>query len=309
MKKLISSFIQNIKRSSPLSLWPVLAMGMLLIGNLSVPAGLQARRSRCAALMRDDLKRTCYENEFQERERERERYYERIFRELTEADKLAFRDDMVMWKDHRDYMCEWSASLENDAAKPEETVAYHECRLSMTDERIAYIRRAFGREGVGAGRAGLYEDGYGGRLELKALPTTEGEELYSYDLTVVRGPTAHLGEIHGRVQWKAATVESNSCDWDETEAEDTTESEDTHVDTREAMDDHINSDANDTETESTDDHMDEAEESEDSDESMTDCCTLTFQLAPYIIKLEESDGCQMFHGARAYFDGTYRKVN
>ena len=39
----------------------------------------------------------------------------------------------------------------------------------------------------------------------------------------------------------------------------------------------------------------------------TPCCHLTFTRAPLFIAVEE-DNCGMFHGARAYFSGEYRKV-
>ena len=39
----------------------------------------------------------------------------------------------------------------------------------------------------------------------------------------------------------------------------------------------------------------------------TPCCRLTFTRAPMFIAVEE-DNCGMFHGARAYFSGEYRKV-
>ena len=39
----------------------------------------------------------------------------------------------------------------------------------------------------------------------------------------------------------------------------------------------------------------------------TPCCRLTFSRAPMFIAVEE-DNCGMFHGARAYFSGEYRKV-
>lgn len=37
-------------------------------------------------------------------------------------------------------------------------------------------------------------------------------------------------------------------------------------------------------------------------------CVLTLTLAPNVITVTESEGCAVYHGARAYFDGTYRKL-
>jgi hypothetical protein len=65
-------------------------------------------------------------------------------------------------------------------------------------ERIEYLK-AYAGEGIPDTIAGEYSDGLGGSLVI----TAHEEDTYHFSLSVVRGPTAHLGEVEGDIQLTA----------------------------------------------------------------------------------------------------------
>ncbi len=100
---------------------------------------------------------------------------------------------------------------------------------------------------------GIYDDAFGGTLTISDAT----EVTFAFEMTVVRGPTAHIGEIAGVAQIAGETA--------------------TFIDTNE--------------------------------EAFIDGnpCRLTFTFEGDWIKVT-GENTHYYHGARAYFDGTYEWV-
>ena len=164
-----------------------LAALVLLVGLKPV----EAERSPCAGLVNPDHKRACFEREFESADRRLQRVTEAIYEDLGESQRQELQADALRWAGYRDELCGDPDGLETDGQ-----TALFACRLELTNERMDYVRRAFSGEGVRSGRAGVYDDGFGGQLTLRSL---EGETL-QFAIDVVRGPTAHIGQISGEIQ-------------------------------------------------------------------------------------------------------------
>ena len=171
---------------------------------------LDAERSPCAGLVNPDHKRACFEREFESADRRLQRVTEAIYEDLGETQREELQADALRWAGYRDELCG-----DPEGMQTEDQTALFACRLELTNERMDYVRRAFSGEGVGPGRTGVYDDGFGGQLTLRS---SEAEAL-QFTIDVVRGPTAHMGQVSGEIQVRngqarfqsEANCEGNPC--------------------------------------------------------------------------------------------------
>lgn len=96
------------------------------------------------------------------------------------------RDGQRDWLRYRDHMAEHGA-----AEKPQESLSYWETMLTLTTARTEFLSLFNGKD-VPKGVAGVYIDGFGGELQLE-----ERNDGFEFDLSVVRGPTFHTGDLSG----------------------------------------------------------------------------------------------------------------
>lgn len=99
----------------------------------------------------------------------------------------AVQEDQRGWVEYRDHMSEWQ---EREDA-PETAVDRWELAASITEGRIEWLK-AWSKLGLRKGWAGKYSDGRGGMLEI-----VEKDGKAWFALSVVRGPTFHVGGIGG----------------------------------------------------------------------------------------------------------------
>ena|ERR1700686_2111920 len=162
------------------------------------------------------------------------------------------RDRQREWLKHRDYMASDQPRQNGfEGSDFKQSPDYWEAMADLTKERAAFLRAAFDRT-LPKGITGVYQDSYGGALQLEE--TAEG---VVFSINVVRGPTTHTGGLTG-----VATRKGSGAVYKE-----------------------------------------KIEPPEDRKP-----CEVTFAFVDgHIVKLTGKN-TEYFHGARAYFDGTYFKV-
>jgi len=103
------------------------------------------------------------------------------------------------WIAYRDYFAEQSAGINANAESLPEEVARLQSLRELTMSRISFIRSLLD-DSLPAGINAVYRDEYGGELDLEK---EDGE--IKFRLSVVRGPTAHTGEVSGSIRLKNGT--------------------------------------------------------------------------------------------------------
>jgi len=152
--------------------------------------------------------------------------------------------DQRSWVEYRNYMSEGQAHGED----PEKSLERWEMAAGLTEERIKWLQ-AWKALDKRKGWTGSYSDGRGGLLQ---VVQKDGEHWFL--LSVVRGPTFHVGELGGKLRVNGKMA------WFETKAE--------------------------------------------GEDRPTWLTLLEEYSHPGRIKVCP-ENAQYFHGARAYFDGSY----
>jgi uncharacterized protein YecT (DUF1311 family) len=151
---------------------------------------------------------TAMRQEYETADAELNRVYRQVRRALPPEQRAELRQDELAWIDYKELVCGFQREI-SDKDDPATDRAYWECLRDMTRERIPYLR-AWTGEGVSSGLAGEYSDGLGGSLYLKAA----GDQRFTFEMMVVRGPTAHIGEVRGSLfvdRQKAVFRETEDC--------------------------------------------------------------------------------------------------
>ncbi len=231
---------------------------------------------KCEKLKPGAPRRKCFEREFEAADRELNAVYKKLRAKLPEAVRTDLKDNSRGWIRMKEYNCEFQSEMVQGATYEARRTEFFRCALDYTTDRTDYLRRAFGRKGVSSGVAGDYDDGFWGSLEFEAIAKKPG--VYRFLIEVVRGPTAHIGEIEGEVAIKAdgsgVYAERPECGGPPSDP----------------------ASANPANT---------------GPWGGQPCCRLDFRLRNqggfHTIEVKETK-CGYYHGARAYFDGLYRKV-
>jgi uncharacterized protein YecT (DUF1311 family) len=119
-------------------------------------------------------------------------FYQALKGRLGAEDAARLRAEQHRWIDHRNQMAAWAATTKGAAESPETCVDYWNEMASITRERRKFLAIWDGAE-ITPGPDGTYEDGFGGTLTISA----SREETVRFAFDVVRGPTAHTGDIEG----------------------------------------------------------------------------------------------------------------
>lgn len=122
--------------------------------------------------------------------------YAKTKSEVGEDGFPALRKHQREWLEHREYMSEAQARGE----EKETSLAYWQSFTDMTVERCNFLQYFSGKNAT-EGRTGVYTDGYGGHLELE-----ETDAGLVFHMSVVRGPTYHVGEITEVAKIKAGSA-------------------------------------------------------------------------------------------------------
>jgi uncharacterized protein YecT (DUF1311 family) len=127
--------------------------------------------------------------------------YQSLRDSLDEAGEKDLRDAQRRWIEYRDYMASDQPRQVGEGDVPvKEAVSYWESMEDLTRERVKFLRAWTGK-GLSAGIDGTYDDGYGGNMVLQ-----QTDKGIQFQISVVRGPTAHTGEIDGIAKLKGSVA-------------------------------------------------------------------------------------------------------
>ncbi|MCB1172043.1 MAG: DUF1311 domain-containing protein [Leptospiraceae bacterium] len=267
-----------MKEVRPLPVW-LLLFGLLAVtgGQCRDPLAAQPDEGHFCSKLKPGQQKGCFEKEFRAADNRLNKTYQAIKARLSSDLVKSMQTQSRNWIHYKEYQCGWRSEME--AHQDKDTAVYYECLLGMTQERTAYLQRAFGTRHQPAGLAGEYDDGFGGSLTIKALADNNGDAVheatketgprlipafvagqrFDFSIAVVRGPTAHLGDLSGQL------VIRNGAGFYEEEGECKTDAD-------------------------------------------VECCQLEFRRQGYSIQVLETN-CQAWHGARAFFDGDFYRVH
>jgi uncharacterized protein YecT (DUF1311 family) len=141
-------------------------------------------------------RRACLQREFAAADAQLNAVYKTLRSQLGEPIRGELQENSRGWIQMKEYNCEFQAEMMQNVGDDTRQAEFYRCALAYTTERTHYLGRAFGRAGVGAGLTGEYDDGFAGNLKFKQ---SAKKDTYKFQIAVVRGPTAHIGEIDGEV--------------------------------------------------------------------------------------------------------------
>ncbi len=142
--------------------------------------------------------------------------YTRLMIRLTKAKKIKLRKRQLSWIEYRDYMAKYQYQLmargkSDDIKTLQKSANYWEVMADLTEAQSRFL------EIYGSGNPqhrfdGSWTDGRGGWLETRIDAKSTGLD---FNISVVRGPTFHLGDIKGFAPFvgegknKALFIDSN----------------------------------------------------------------------------------------------------
>ena len=115
--------------------------------------------------------------------------YSRVLAEVGKAGEAKLRKLQRGQLEYRDVHAKYDAI--DNREHPKESPHYWEGMLAFTTSNLDFLKIYTGRD-VPKGLSGIYDDGFGGLLEIEETP-----KGLKFSLTVVRGRTSHIGEIAG----------------------------------------------------------------------------------------------------------------
>ncbi|BCX48117.1 urease-associated protein [Haloferula helveola] len=101
------------------------------------------------------------------------------------------QEEQREWIEHRDYLSDY---FDERRETPEQKAEKWEIAAGLTESRVEWLN-AWNRIGKREGWSGKYSDSRGGWLEI-----VEKDGKVHFALSVVRGPTFHLGDIRGELR-------------------------------------------------------------------------------------------------------------
>jgi uncharacterized protein YecT (DUF1311 family) len=206
-------------------------------------------KEKCNSISESNHKMSCYKSIYKKVDLTLNTTYQKVKSNLASPEKKELLELQRMWIAFRDGLCE-GPMYEFDQSGLETLL----CKIETTEERTKYLEQVWVFGKIPLDPSGSYTDGFGGSLEILRQPNNQ----FEFKIEVVRGPTAHIGEVSGAFTpnnkqswiWKS----NKSCNQEE-----------------------------------------------------EDCCLLEFKQLTGKILIKEIS-CSYFHGARAYFDGSYRYI-
>ncbi|MCB1178520.1 MAG: DUF1311 domain-containing protein [Leptospiraceae bacterium] len=200
----------------------------------------------CSTIVQPNLQKDCYERKYKIADKDLNKTYKRIYSSLNKVKKKEIKENSISWIKYKDYQCDYQKEMSSSKTSGE--IAYFSCLLDQTLTRTKFLKSVY-NSSLTDKVEGQYWDIYGGTLDIK-----KKGEAHELKINVVRGPTFHLGEISGIVEFKKEKFTAQLGEED------------------------------------------------------NDPCFLTIETSVKIIDIKEGKGCNLYHGAKAYFDGKYFKV-
>lgn len=210
------------------------------------PIILLSNSDPCSKLKEEVEKLSCYKTEYEKKDKTLNEVYKNLRKKIDKKLAKEMKLESRVWIKQKEEFCKHPIYTQ-DSESEKENSTYYSCLNDFTEDRIFYLKKAYGRENVKSGLVGEYQDGQGGQF---IINQNKGQNAFS--ISVVRGPTVHVGQIGGTLK-----VTQKEYRW--------------------------------------------------KDKQDGENCELNFTFSDYTVKVKEIN-CASFHGANAYFDGTYRKI-
>lgn len=193
-------------------------------------------------------KAACYQNLYIAVDKTLNEVYSSLRSKIKKNEFAEMKKNSKEWIAYKENYCGMQETLSEN--ENEKSIHKYSCLVTMTEERTLFLKLAFGKDGVSPGISGSYSDSFGGMIELKSTP----KDFYFFKIIVVRGFSAHTGELDGSIAIKNDNAR--------------------YV---------LKSDSGELE------------------------CDLKFKFLKSKIEIDELK-CDLYHGANAYFSGTYFKI-
>jgi uncharacterized protein YecT (DUF1311 family) len=118
--------------------------------------------------------------------------FQEVRSKLPDTARNDLRDRQREWLKHRDYIASGQPRQNGfEGTDFKQSPDYWEAMADLTKERAEFLRAAF-NPALPKGITGVYQDSYGGALQLEE--TAQG---LVFSINVVRGPTVHTGGLGG----------------------------------------------------------------------------------------------------------------
>jgi uncharacterized protein YecT (DUF1311 family) len=127
-----------------------------------------------------------------EADRQINEFYQGLKGRLGKEDAARLRAEQLRWIDHRNQMAAWTARTQGAGEAPESCVDYWRVMADSTRGRLKFVAVWDGANAA-PGPDGTYNDGFGGTLTV----SDSNAKTMRFAFEVVRGPTAHTGELEG----------------------------------------------------------------------------------------------------------------
>ncbi|MCZ8341808.1 MAG: DUF1311 domain-containing protein [Leptospira sp.] len=150
----------------------------------------------CKNIGNEKTKKICYTEAYKKSDKLLNSTYKEIKSKLSGTEEKELISVQRDWILYRDSICE-GPLYSHDTSGLEISI----CKLQTTDDRIGYLRTVWKKGNFPDTPAGEYLDGFGGNLRIMKV----SENKYEFSMEVVRGPTAHIGEVSGHWQIKQNT--------------------------------------------------------------------------------------------------------
>ena len=135
--------------------------------------------------------------EFEKQDRALNAAWDQVKKTLSPGDFAALKEEQRGWVEWRDELAASPgfSGASGDEAQRKQSPLYFSTAAGLTGERASWLLALISRtpsETV----TGVWTDSYGGVLEI-----VEKEGTIHFSINVVRGPSAHLGQLSGIAKW------------------------------------------------------------------------------------------------------------
>ena len=135
--------------------------------------------------------------EFEKQDRALNAAWEQVKKALSPGDFAALKEEQRGWVEWRDEMAASPgySGATGDEAQRKQSAPYFATAAGLTEERAAWLQGLISKTPQDT-VTGIWTDSYGGVLEM-----VEKDGTLYFSINVVRGPSAHLGQLAGVGQW------------------------------------------------------------------------------------------------------------
>jgi uncharacterized protein YecT (DUF1311 family) len=168
---------------------------LLLIGLVALSCATTAAEQEKAPLTLKQAKA-----EFEKADRELNDAWAAVKKAMSAEEFAPLKDEQKAWLEYREHMAH-SPARTGEPAEPGQrgkqfSPEYYEEATALTQDRAAWLRGVVAEWKDEDSVSGVWSDSYGGEMQV----AVEKKKLY-FSIDVVRGPTAHVGEIAGVASW------------------------------------------------------------------------------------------------------------